>query len=162
MEGSLLSSARIIPTVLCLLPLLSGCGAGDLPGHYWDVVVDGTTNACTGGGANYREEYAYRVIIDGNDISVAIDEDIFATGLVDGCRFDYDSLVWSTYRDDFEIQWQITGTAYVNVGGGGGCVPDRDWEGTETFIVTTSAHPDVSAGCTYETEVTGKYVKEVQ
>lgn len=142
--------------------LLVACGQGQLPGHYWDMIVDGTDNQCTGGGANYREQYQYRVLIEGNDITLAIDDDIFATGLADGCRFDYSSTVWSTYRDNFEIQWQILGTAYVNVGGGGGCIEGTDWEGTETFVITTSTHPDVSSGCTYETELTGTYVEEVQ
>lgn len=141
---------------------LAACTGGDLPGHYWDLIVEGTDNQCTGGGANYSDRYEFRALIEGNDLTLAIGDDIFATGIVDGCTFTYSSLVWSAYRDDFEIQWQILGEARVNVGGGGGCVERTDWEGVETFVVSTSEHPDVSAGCTYETQVTGSYLREVQ
>lgn len=142
--------------------LLGGCGSEELPGHYWNLVVKGSDNQCTGGGANFNQEYQYRVLFAGNDITVAIEDDIFATGTVDGCLLNYSSLVWSSFRDNHEIQWQIVGSAYVNAGGGGGCVESTDWQGTETFVITTSEHPDVSAGCTYDTELTGAFVKEVE
>ncbi len=55
------------------------------------------------------------------------------------------------------------GTARVDAEGGTGCVEDgaSDWSGTETFIVTSSEHPDVSAGCTYTLAVDGKFVEKV-
>jgi hypothetical protein len=145
-----------------MLFLLGGCGDEELPGLYWDLIVEGTDNQCTGGGANYSQRYEYRVLFEGNDITVAVDEDIFATGTVDGCLLTYSSVVWSSYRENHEIQWQILGSAYVNAGGGGGCVDDTDWQGTETFVITSSDHPSVSAGCTYETEVTGGFTREVE
>lgn len=141
---------------------LGGCGGKELPGHYWDVVVEGSENLCTGNAPDYREEYEYRVLLEGNDIQVAIDEDVFATGTIEGCTVTYNSLSWSDYRDDLEIQWEILGSARVNIGGDKGCIPDRDWDGTETFLVTESAHPDVQPGCTYTLTVTGAYTHEVE
>ena len=140
---------------------LCGCGTAELPGDYWNISMVGADNGCTGGGADYSAEYEYRVLFEGNDITLAIGEDIWATGIVEGCTLSYTSLVWSDYREDLEIEWEILGTSQVNVGGGGGCVDGTDWQGTETFIVTTSAHPDVSPGCAYTLEVTGEYLKNV-
>ena len=42
--------------------------------------------------------------------------------------------------------------------GGGGC-GEKDWEGTETFLITESAHPSVAAGCTYTLEATGTWLR---
>jgi hypothetical protein len=140
----------------------SGCGQEDLEGEYWQVDVAGTENGCTGGGANYTESYEYRVVYDGNDIILAIGEDIWATGTAEGCTLNYSSLVWSDYREDYEIEWEILGTSQVNVGGGGGCVDGSDWAGTETFVVATSEHPDVQPGCTYTLDVTGTFLKTVE
>lgn len=142
--------------------ILIGCGGKDLPGHYWNVTVDGSDNQCTGNAADYHNEYEYRLVIDSNDVQVAIGEDVFATGTIEGCTVSYASLAWSDYRDDLEIQWEILGVARINVGGGAGCVTGSDWEGTETFLITESAHPDVQPGCTYTLTATGTYVGLVE
>lgn len=140
----------------------SGCGEEELAGDYWNVELSGAENSCTGGGADYSESYEYRVLFEGNDITLAIGPDIWATGTAEGCTLSYNSLVWSDFREDYEIEWEILGTSQVNVGGGGGCVDGSDWAGTETFVVTTSAHPDVQPGCTYTLDVTGTFVKTVE
>ena len=154
------ASAAIAATVLAAVG--SGCGGGKLPGHYWDVKVSGTANECTGNAADYTNEYRFRAIIDGNDLQLAIKDDIFATGTIEACSVVYSSLAWSDYRDGNEIQWEILGEARVNIGPEGGCVNGSDWEGTETFLVTNSAHPDVSPGCTYTLSVDGTYQFEVE
>jgi hypothetical protein len=143
--------------------LAIGCGQGDLPGNYFDVALTGSENLCTGGGADYAEKLTYRVEWAGNDVTLAVDDDVWATGISEGCRVDYTSVAWASYRDNYEIQWQINGTARVDAEGGTGCVEDgaSDWSGTETFIVTSSEHPDVSAGCTYTLAVDGKFVEKV-
>jgi hypothetical protein len=142
--------------------LLAGCGAGELPGQYFDVSASGAENLCTGGGTAYSDKFEYRVVIAGNSLQVAIEDDIFATGTIEGCSLSYTSIAWKDYRDDFEINWQILGTARANLGGGAGCVDGTaDWEGEETFIVITSAHPEVSPGCTYTLDLTGKFLREV-
>lgn len=164
-----MSSKRWISGVaatLLLGSLGSGCAQGELPGQYFALTLRGAENLCTGNGTGYTDNFEYRLEVDGNDVSVAIGEDIWATGLVDGCTVSYTSLAWSDYRDDgqgnsLEIQWQINGEARVNLGGGGGCVEKDDWEGTETFVITESAHPDVQAGCTYTLDAVGKWEKEV-
>ena len=139
---------------------LAGCGPGELPGDYFQVTVTGAENLCTGDGTDYTENYEYRVMVENTDLTLAIGEDVWATGTADGCHLDYTSLAWSTYREDLEIQWQINGDAMVNLGGGAGCAP-QDWEGTETFVITESAHPAVKAGCTYTLDVVGKYLRTV-
>lgn len=141
--------------------LVVGCGNGTLPGHYFDITVTGTDNDCTEDPPGESERYEYRVELAGNDVSIAIGEAVFATGTVEGCEVSYSSLVWSDYRDDQEIRWQISGEARVDVSGGDGCVNGgQDWEGTETIVVVDSAHPDVSAGCTYTMDVTGTWLKD--
>ena len=139
-----------------------GCSGKELPGHYWDVVIEGTDNQCTGNAADYRGEYEYRLLIEGNDIQLAIGPDVFAQGRIEACSVEYSSLAWSDYRDGNEIQWEILGEGRINLGAGAGCVNGTDWEGVETFVVTYSAHPDVSSGCTYATTVTGTYKFEVE
>ena len=140
---------------------LTACGGEDLPGEYWKVQLSGAENACTGNGADYSAEYEYRVVFDGNDITLAIGDDIWATGIAEGCTLNYSSLVWSDERDGYEIEWEILGNSVVNVGGNGGCTSESDWEGTETFVVDTSEHPDVQPGCTYTLDVTGQFLKTV-
>ncbi|MEZ4235715.1 MAG: hypothetical protein R3F59_06040 [Myxococcota bacterium] len=153
------SPARLL---LPLLAIAAGCGGQELPGQYYDVSVDGQDNQCTGNAPNYHEEYEFRLVIDGNDIQLAVGPDIFATGTIGACDISYSSLAWSSYRDGNEIQWEILGQAKINVGAGGGCVNGKDWEGLETYLVTNSAHPDVSSGCTYDVAVTGTWTHEVQ
>ena len=140
---------------------LAGCGGGELPGQYFDLKANGTENLCTGGGTSYSETLEYRVIVDGNDLQLAIEEDIFATGTIEGCSLSYASIVWSDYRDDKEIKWQILGSADANLGGASGCVTDGDWQGEETFIIVTSEHDEVQPGCTYSLGLTGKFLREV-
>lgn len=165
-KPSLASTRSRVPTrrsAMVLLTLgLGACGSEDLPGEYWKVDVTGAENTCTGNGADYSESYEYRVIFEGNDITLAIGPDIWATGIAEGCTLNYTSLVWSDFREDYEIEWEILGTSLVNVGGGGGCVADGDWQGTETFVVDTSEHPDVQPGCTYSLDVTGTFLKTVE
>jgi hypothetical protein len=124
-----------------------------------------TQNECTGSGLGYSDSFEYRVLIDGNDATIAIGEDIFAVGTLDGCNLSYTSLVWSSYLDEAgvqkEVKWQIEGAASVNVGGAGGCVDQGDWEGTESFSILSSQHTAISPGCLYELAVTGTWLREV-
>ncbi len=147
------------------LSILSGaCGEGDLPGNYFDLELSGAENLCTGGGADHSESHQYRLVYDGNDITVAIGDSVWATGTTEGCRGDYTSIAWSSLREGYEIQWQIVGTARVDAEGGAGCIEDSgvDWQGTETFIVTTSFHPDVPSGCTYTLDATGRFATKIE
>jgi hypothetical protein len=144
------------------LLVAAGCKQGDLPGQYFAMTLTPTENLCTGNGTGQPETYEYRVELDGNDATLSIDEDVWATGTVNGCNVTYTSLAWSDIRDGYEIKWEIQGDATVNFGGGGGCVEQHDWEGEETFLITESAHPDVAAGCTYTLSAVGKFEREVE
>lgn len=141
--------------------LLAGCGGGELPGMYFSLTAEGQENLCTGGGADHSEKLEYRVLTNGNELQIAIEDDIFATGTIEGCTLSYASVVWADYRDDREIKWQIVGSATANLGGASGCVPDSDWQGTEEFIVVTSEHEEVQPGCTYTMGLSGKFLREV-
>ena len=147
-----------------LVAVVAGCGQQELPGNYFDVTLRGSENLCTGSGADHQESQTYRIQWSGNDVSLAIDDDVWATGRSEGCRIDYNSVAWSSYRDGHEIQWQISGTARVDAEGGTGCVEDAssDWSGTETFIITGSEHPDVQPGCTYTLAVDGTFSQKIE
>lgn len=147
-----------------------GCGEEELPGQYWDIVVQATDNECTANGIGYNEQFEYRVEIDGNDATIAVHgteddedaDDVFAFGTLDGCTLSYTSIVYTSYPDQYEVKWQIVGDAQVNVGGAGGCVEGGpDWAGTEQINFTASAHPAIQPGCLYKMDVTGDWLREV-
>jgi hypothetical protein len=150
--------------------LCAGCGSEELPGEYFDLVVTTTQNECTGNGLSYSGGFEYRVLLDGNDATISVvaedeSDDVFAVGTLDGCNLSYTSLVWSTYLDEGDLQkevkWQIQGAAAVNMGGGGGCVEQVDWEGTENIQILASAHSAIAPGCLYEMSVTGSWLRAV-
>ncbi len=137
------------------------CGGSDLPGNYYNVDVNGASNTCTGDGSNYSDRFEYRLEVDVQDVKLSIGEDLWATGAADGCLVTYESIVWEEPIDDYLVKWQIQGVARVNTGGGSGCVEDGDWEGTESFVILVSDHPDIAAGCTYDLDVTGTWLQEI-
>ncbi|MBX2796304.1 MAG: hypothetical protein KTR31_01505 [Myxococcales bacterium] len=138
--------------------LLTGCDGEELTGNLFDLTLTGADNQCTGNGTDHTERHQYRVDFDNTDLIVAVGEDVWATGTIDGCNLEYTSIVWSSLRGGFEIEWQISGQAQVDVAGGDGCATDDDdWVGTETFLVTNSAHPKVQPGCTYSLDVSGDF-----
>jgi len=144
--------------------LIVGCGNADLRGHYWNLSLQGEENDCTGDAAKYSEKLEYRVLFEGNDITLAVGPDEFADGNVTGCSISYDSVIWEDVRGDYELRWQIHGSAVVNVGGGGSCQPlnGTDWDGIERFEVISSEDPDISPGCEYSMTLSGKYLEEVK
>jgi len=144
--------------------VLVGCTNADLKGHYWNIAIQGDADECTGGNAQYNDKLEYRVVFDGNDITMAVATDEFATGSTNGCSIVYESVIWEDTREGFDIRWQIQGSATVNVGGGKSCQPGNgtDWDGTETFEVVSSEDPDISPGCQYTLKLSGKYVEEVK
>jgi hypothetical protein len=153
-------SLRSIGTVVSVLGA-SACGGGDLPGNYYAVDVAGAANSCTGDGSSYTESYEYRLEVDVQDVKLSIGEDLWAAGSADGCLVTYESIVWEEPIDDYVVKWQIQGQARVNTGGGSGCVEGGDWEGTESFVILVSDHPDIAAGCTYDLDVTGTWIQEL-
>ena len=94
-------------------------------------------------------------------MKLSIEEDLWAQGTADGCLVTYQSIVWEDVIDEYTVRWQIQGSARVNVGGGQGCVEGKDWEGTESFLVLASDHPDIAAGCTYDITTSGTWIEEL-
>lgn len=146
------------------LPLIVavGCAGEDLPGSYFDVERVGAQNGCTGGGANFREQLPYRMDLRGNEVTLAVGPDVWATGIADGCEVSYRSIVWTSQREGFAIDWQVQGEALVDPDGGTICDAQLDWVGTETYLITNSEHPDVRPGCQYVVEVSGKHTQTVE
>lgn len=145
-----------------VLMVLGGCAGEELPGSYFDIDRRGAQNRCTGNGTNFAERQDYRVEYRGNEVTLAVADDVWATGFADGCTITYDTIIWTSIRDGFRIDWQLSGTASVDPDGGTTCNPEVDWLGTETFLITNSEHPDVSPGCTYTLDVSGTFTQSVE
>lgn len=152
-----------LATLACLT-IASGCTGEALVGNLFEVNLRASENNCTTGGANTAETHEYRLVIDSLDVTLAIGEDEWAVGEIDGCRITYDSIVVTDLRNDqdgnqHEIRWRITGEAEIDQRGGVSCIeePGVDWIGTETIEVVRSQHPAVDPGCTYSFDVTGRF-----
>jgi len=137
---------------------LGACKSDDLPGDVYEVDLEGVENTCTAGGATYAETLEYRMELEDQDVRLSIGEDLWAQGSADGCLVTYSSIVWEDDVDGHIVRWQIFGSARVNPAGGSGCVEEGDWQGDEQFVVLSTDHPDIQAGCTYDIATTGKYV----
>lgn len=155
---------RGIVPVAVWLAIASGCTGAGLEGNLFDVTLVGVDNDCTGEPLNRRENHEYRLVIDGLNIVVAIGEDEWATGSINGCRIEYESVIVTDVRNDaegnqHEIRWRITGEAEIDQSGGASCIDEGnlDWIGTETIEVIRSQHPNVDPGCTYSFESTGLF-----
>jgi len=154
----------MIDVMRLALPLFLtvACVEEELPGSYFDVERVGAQNGCTGNGTNFREKHDYRMELRGNEVTLAVGPDVWASGLADGCTVTYDSIIWTTQRDGFAIDWRVTGEAMVDPEGGPTCDEEFDWRGTETYFITNSEHPDVSPGCEYVVDVTGNHTLTVE
>lgn len=152
--------------VVLPLALLVGCGE-DLPGFYWELEQAGVDDGdmCNATAVPPADELLeYRLEIDVQDLVISVGPDQFATGVVQGCTISYQTVVWPEERNDYEIAWQMTGSAVISRGGTDGCGPENgtDWDGTETFTIITSEDPALAPGCTYTVGLSGAYVKEVK
>ena len=139
--------------------LATGCAEPALQGNLFDIRLEGAENECTGGGTQYSDLLQYRLEFDSLDITLAVEDDEWAIGEVDGCFIEYRSIVVTSLREGYEIRWRIDGQAEIDRSGGASCIdePNLDWIGTETFTVVRSAHPSVDPGCTYTLDVTGQF-----
>lgn len=156
-------SGRLLVALAGALLAIAGCGDPDLEGHYWSITARGVENSCTSGPPDAEERFDYRVRYDGNEIQVAIGPDLVATGAADGCSLVYQSTIWTDERDGAEITWRLTGHAVAQQAGAACTIPNgTDWDGTETFEVVSSSHPDISAGCSYVLDLSGDYLEEVK
>ncbi|MDP6933856.1 MAG: hypothetical protein QGG40_13110 [Myxococcota bacterium] len=170
--------------VVSSIVLHLACGSGDAePDASWDVTVTGVTTDCQeilcdddqdndGDGytdgedpdcvdpQGYQEDLVYDLFFDGSETILKIDGNTFATGLLSGCSLSYASSVWLEERDGYDMQWQIEGSADIQLGGGCNIDDGYDWYGTETIEVLGSDHPEVLEGCTYEMDVAGLFLAD--
>jgi hypothetical protein len=149
--------ARLVFTALS--PLIVGCGDAALPGDLFQISAKGLEDGCTGGNANLSENFEYRVVFDGNNVEIAVGEDVFASGRADGCLISYESVVWQEDRNGKSVNWQILGSATVDVNGSCETGSESDWIGTESFQIVNSEDESLTPGCSYLTELTGKHKK---
>jgi hypothetical protein len=144
---------------------IAGCNSGgELPGHYWNVTATADVDECNDPTVPYQESFLYRVVFDGQDVEVAIGDDVFATGTTSGCDIVYDTPVWSDARDDgTELRWTLVGSAKMRTDPNA-CIieDDKDWSGTEIFEIVYSEDINIPQGCEYELNVTGTYSHEVK
>lgn len=158
------ASARGLSPVSLLLGavLLAGVGGckKELPGHYFEVSLQGVEDGCNDPDVGYGEKLEYRLVYDGSVVSVYMGEDLLGAGTAAGCDIEYASPAWSSRRDDGDIRWRLAGEAVVDRGEG--CGGGDDWTGSELIEVISSGDPDVAAGCEYALEVTGTYLGEVE
>lgn len=141
--------------------LLSACASRDVRGLYFDITATGTDNQCTPAASNLNETFEYRLMIDGNDIELAVGENIFAWGTIAGSNIVYESAVWNEERDGNEISWQIRGSAFVDTSAAGQ-KQGAGWDGGETFVIVNSADPELAPGCQYITALTGTFLEEIK
>ena len=156
--NSVLNSTTMMTAVLVGL---IGCSGGNEPGHYWEITAVGVNDTCNGALDAVEDSFTYRLQFDETNVAVAVGPDVFASGEVNGCNVDDESVAWTDDRPGGELTWQIRGSAVAQFGDGACGMSDTDWRGTEAFEIITSADPNISAGCVFEMELTGKYLHEL-
>ena len=141
-----------------------GCGEKPTPGFLWDVTAQVTANYCFQADEGWEESHTYKLGFEGSAVSLSIGEDQFATGTISGCQVVYHSVVWKEDRDGYELRWRLDGDAFYRQEGGCETFLDDniDWQGTETFTIENSTHPDYEVGCTMELDVQGEYAGQVE
>ena len=153
---------------LVLLSLVvSGCQEEELSGYEYRIQATGDENGCTEAPADMSEKFAYRLVLDGPNIELAVGEDMFATGSFEdqACKIVYESVVWEERHSGGEISWQLYGEAIVQTPGTDCGEPDAlagglDWGGSERFILKSSTEEaGMAPGCEYTSTLAGTLQK---
>ena len=141
----------------------AACDGQEAPGFYYDVTLTGTGNECsTEDPAAYSETLEYRLERVGTgDVIVYVDDTVLGTGVIDGCDVSYRSTLFTDTRDGHTVRWALSGTAAIALGSSGGCASGDGWLGTERIEVSSSTDPTIMAGCVYDLQVTGTFLREV-
>lgn len=125
--------------------------------------IDGDEDAtdCTTSTVGFEETYNYELYHNGGEVSIEINGQWFANGVVRGCKIEYESAAYlEETSDDANFTWQIVGDTMAQNQAGGCDISDGlDWSGTERFTVLSSSSDSVEEGCSYEMNVTGKLVQ---
>jgi len=164
-EGTGFSMTIRMGWTIPMMCAVFGCTEAELPGEYFRIQASGDVNECTGAAASLKEQFTYRLIVDGSTVDIAVGPDVFATGFIEGCELDYESVVWEERRDGGEIAWQLRGSATINLRGecdlqlpGG-----ESWLGAEVFqLVSADDELGLSPGCEYSSNLSGDLVKSVE
>ncbi len=149
-----------------LLLGLVGCSAKDLPGEYFDITVESTSDECNDPKVVDKETFTYRLVVEGSAVTLFMDDSLLATGSLQGCDLTYQSPIWTDNRDDGNggttqaIGWSIHGDATVGLSDL--CDAGDGWVGEERIDVLNSTDPDVPAGCSYFLDATGTYTGSVE
>lgn len=153
---------RVLPWAIGL----AGCGSGPLPGSYWDISIVDATDFCHEEPVNYagQTDFEYRLVFEGSAVNLLLEDEGFAKGTISGCEISYQSVVWPSTVDGFEVKWQITGEASFRAGSTG-CNLDEgvDWLGVETFEIVSDPddHPEIEPGCTYALTTQGVFTETI-
>lgn len=151
---------------LALVLGLAGCASKDLPGDYFDLTVESTTDECNDPKVVDKETFTYRLVVDGSAVTIFMDDALLATGSLQGCDLTYQSPIWTDNRDDGNggtseaIGWSIHGDATVGLSDL--CDAGDGWVGEERIDILNSTDPDVPAGCSYFFDAVGTYTGSVE
>lgn len=157
----------LLPVLVLSAPFTVGCTAEELPGVYYEVVLETAKDAegalkdeCNDPPEAEQQTYTYVVQAEGANAKIFIDGGLFATGALAGCDLSYQSPIWTEDREDGgSVRWSVRGDAVISLGEG--CNAGDGWEGEERIDVVNSTSDSVPPGCSYWMSVSGAYVGEV-
>ena len=153
--------------VIGLVAMLGACSSDeDVQQFRFEVTGVGVEDGCNEPTVGYQDTWEFRLAFpEGNSfVELNIDDQTFATGSINGCTIEYESVVWGEIVDGFNIRWQLSGSALFELGGEGcGLETGKDWLGTETFTVVSTGdgdqkHPSIEPGCEYILDTEGAYL----
>lgn len=146
-----------------LFLMASACtpAAADAP-FRWEVDLAVVTDRCLPAASEgYAESLRYDLSYEANLVSMSLEGVEFATGAASGCALSYTSAVWGETVEGYAVRWQLTGEALYRPGGTSCGLPAGvDWQGTETFQIVGSEHPEIAVGCEVLLTADGVFVGE--
>jgi hypothetical protein len=149
-------SSRLFSALsLLALSAVVGCAEGEAPGHYFDISIADDRDECNEPDVVYKQDFEYRVVVDGSSATIFVDGGTFATGAYTGCDLVYSSTLLTDEREGGTVRWKIAGNAVISLGDG--CDAGEGWVGEERIDITESEDEDLRRGCSYYTTVEGTY-----
>lgn len=151
-----------MPRPLPALLLLASACAEALPGDYFEVRLKSSGDACNDPAVQSDETWTYRLVTQGEQAVVYIDDAVLASGSILGCNLTYRSTVRTERREGGEVvRWSLEGSALVAAGEG--CDAGDGWVGTEQITIVSSSKSDgLTPGCTYDLTAEGTYLETVE
>lgn len=145
---------------LLALLTLAAC-AEALPGDYFEVTLTSQADTCNDPTVPSEETWTYRLVTEGDEAAIFIDDALMASGSFLGCNLSYRSPLLTERREDGTVvRWSIDGAALVAAGEG--CDAGDGWLGTETITIVSSSDEEVfTPGCSYAMEAEGRYLQTI-